>query len=294
MSCDYDDVDVMCKGNEAYPVCKSDLGKKNRSSDVGGLGQSVHCGGSRSFTSWQRKLVTHKKGDKFTCKKAEYVSQNVEGLSREASTHNEEGEGSAENLSRIDEGKLWRQATGGAKHGSVYGFGPQEQAASLGVNISPLPTLSFQRPSICKEDVQTMIQESMLTERRRNDERFISGMSYMNDMFTQWSVTHTGVRPPLFVLPSDMVLFSSQIPTPQYPSIPNLIPYYSSIPNPNPYYPSTPNHPPNPVPCANEVHENDLVVEGDQGVEGDHQDVEGDHQGDDQNDGDYVSDYGSQ
>ncbi|GAB2292990.1 hypothetical protein Dimus_027213 [Dionaea muscipula] len=150
------------------------------------------------------------------------------------------------NLSRIEEGELWRQATGGAKHGSVYGFGPQEQATSLGVNISPLPTLSFQRPSICKEDVQAMIQESMLTERRINDERFISGMSYMNDMFTQWSVTHTGVCPPLFVLPFDM------------------------------------------------VHENDLVVEGDQGVEGDLQDVEGDHQGDDQNDEDYVSDYGSQ
>ncbi|GAB2276427.1 hypothetical protein Dimus_011152 [Dionaea muscipula] len=36
--------------------CKSDLGEKNRSSDVGGFGQSMHCGGSRSLTSWQRKL----------------------------------------------------------------------------------------------------------------------------------------------------------------------------------------------------------------------------------------------
>ncbi|GAB2269066.1 hypothetical protein Dimus_003996 [Dionaea muscipula] len=84
-----------------------------------------------------------------------------------------------------------------------------------------------------------------------------------------------------------MVLFSSQIPTPPYPSRTNSIPYYPSIPNPNPYHPSTSNHPPNPVPCANEVHENDLVVEGDQGVEGDHQGV-------DQIDEDYVSDYGIQ
>nr|GMC60927.1 putative transposase En/Spm [Ipomoea batatas] len=120
----------------------SEKNKKNRNSDCGGMGPSLHTGGSIPMTEHRRRLkeklgeepshaalfqATHKRKntDNFVCKKAQNVMFTanwspvywIEIVTQKQQTQPE-----------LDQSIVWYEATGGLKKGGyVFGFGSDTQ-----------------------------------------------------------------------------------------------------------------------------------------------------------------------
>nr|GMC49304.1 putative transposase En/Spm [Ipomoea batatas] len=105
--------------------------KENRNSDCGGMGPSLHTGGSIPITEHRRRLrkklgeepshavlfqATHKrkKTDEFVCKRAQQVMETVSQIQQ--------------NQPELDQATAWYEAAGGLKKGGyVFGFGSDTQ-----------------------------------------------------------------------------------------------------------------------------------------------------------------------
>ncbi|KAH0464459.1 hypothetical protein IEQ34_007245 [Dendrobium chrysotoxum] len=132
---------------------KRDQNRQNRASDVGGLGSSLHTGGSLLHAEHRRRLKavlgreptpvelhshTHKRQedqrwvDERTRKAFEYTRI------RESQTT--AGEGFSGRSTEYSDYRTWSQVVGGMQHGRVYGLGSQAYAyegqASSGCSFS--------------------------------------------------------------------------------------------------------------------------------------------------------------
>ncbi|GAB2298034.1 hypothetical protein Dimus_038507 [Dionaea muscipula] len=160
-------------GNETFKL-QSEVGKRNRASDVSGLGFSNYYGGSRSILGHKRKmedklkrnvgasevfLATHKKNNKFSSKKAENIYEIFKKLQQQArESQNEEGGTSSPQT----DGDLWCQATGGVQRGRIFGLGTKQQAAGLGVSVSSSSVQSSSHTSYVTADMlQTVLDNVM-------------------------------------------------------------------------------------------------------------------------------------
>ncbi|KAH0455683.1 hypothetical protein IEQ34_015715 [Dendrobium chrysotoxum] len=83
---------------------KRDQNRQNRASDVGGLGSSLHTGGSVPHTEHRRRL---------------------EEYTRIRESQTAAGEGSSGGSTEYSDYRTWSQAVGGMQHDRVYGLGSQ-------------------------------------------------------------------------------------------------------------------------------------------------------------------------
>ncbi|KAI0492086.1 hypothetical protein KFK09_026351 [Dendrobium nobile] len=128
-------------GSEEY-TRKRDQNRQNRASDVGGLGSSLHTGGSIPHTEHRRRLKemlgreptpvelhsrTHKRQED-----QQWIDERArkahEEYTRLRETHAASGEGYSSGSVEYSEYRIWSQAVGGMQHGRVYGLGVQAQA----------------------------------------------------------------------------------------------------------------------------------------------------------------------
>ncbi|KAI0492432.1 hypothetical protein KFK09_026704 [Dendrobium nobile] len=119
---------------------RRDQNRQNRASDVGGLGSSLHTGGSVPHTEHRRRLRCLVENQLlWNCIVARISDRRINnGLMREQEkpmrnihsfeTHAASGEGSSGGSVEYSEYRIWSQAVGGMQHGRVYGLGAQAQA----------------------------------------------------------------------------------------------------------------------------------------------------------------------
>ncbi|KAI0488614.1 hypothetical protein KFK09_028453 [Dendrobium nobile] len=128
-------------GSEKYSR-RRDQNRQNRASDVGGLGSSLHTGGSVPHTEHRRHLKamlgreptpvelhsrTHKRQED-----QQWIDERsrkaYEDYTRLRETHAASSEGSSGGSVEYSEYRIWSQVVGGMQHGRVYGLGAQAQA----------------------------------------------------------------------------------------------------------------------------------------------------------------------
>ncbi|KAL0920325.1 hypothetical protein M5K25_009453 [Dendrobium thyrsiflorum] len=118
---------------------RRDQNRQNRASDVGGLGSSLHTGGSIPHTEHRRRLKemlgreptsvelhshTHKRQEdkQWVDERARRV---YEEYTRLRESQAAAGEGPSGGSAEISDYRTWSQAVGGVQHGRVYGLGSQ-------------------------------------------------------------------------------------------------------------------------------------------------------------------------
>ncbi|KAL0925378.1 hypothetical protein M5K25_003702 [Dendrobium thyrsiflorum] len=118
---------------------RRDQNRQNRASDVGGLGSSLHTGGSVPHTEHRRRLKemlgreptsvelhshTHKQQED-----KQWVDERArrayEEYTRLRESQAAAGEGPSGGSTEISDYRTWSQAVGGVQHGRIYGLGSQ-------------------------------------------------------------------------------------------------------------------------------------------------------------------------
>ncbi|KAL0924942.1 hypothetical protein M5K25_005803 [Dendrobium thyrsiflorum] len=121
---------------------RRDQNRQNRASDVGGMGTSLHTGGSVPHTEHRRRLKevlgreptpvelhshTHKRQED-----QQWIDERARKAHEEYTRLRESqaaaGEGPSGGSVEYSEYCIWSQAVGGMQHGRVYGLGSQAQA----------------------------------------------------------------------------------------------------------------------------------------------------------------------
>ncbi|KAL0924511.1 hypothetical protein M5K25_005344 [Dendrobium thyrsiflorum] len=129
--------------------------KQNRASDYGGLGSSLHTGGSVPHTEHRRRL------DDFI---------------RDRENQQSTGEGSSSGSTQYSEYHTWSNVVGGRQRGRVYGLGSQDYAYEG--NSS---TLTFYDVIVAEETISAALTKEIEEIRKVQNEMQAKLQSYRDE-----------------------------------------------------------------------------------------------------------------